>query len=157
MLPPTLYPERGFQLVHTLGPQFPRDVPLTVLRTSEMPIRPQRTAGKMSGVNTARPRVRLRTGLPVCRLDPVSYSGEHCLHKCSRSVSLFVSVLKILMFTWTRLAASDFGENWAINLTLTDFAIYDLVYSGKQADMDAVRIVVTLTEVTGREQGGVLG
>lgn len=86
----------------------------------------------------ARPCVRLGTGLPVCHLDPVSYSGECHLHKCSRSVSLFVSVLKILMFTWTRLAASNFGENWAINLTLSDFATYDLVYSGKQADMDAV-------------------
>lgn len=58
------------------------------------------------------------------------------------------------MFTWTRLAASDFGENWAINLTLSDFTTYDLVCSGKHTDMDPVRIVVTLTEVTDREQGG---
>lgn len=51
---------------------------------------------------------------------------------------MFVCVLKILMFTCTGLAASDFGENWAINLTLSDFATYNLVYSGKQTDMDPV-------------------
>lgn len=53
-------------------------------------------------------------------------------------MSLFVCVLKILIFTWTGLAASDFGENWAINLTLSDLAAYNLVYSGKQTDTDPV-------------------
>lgn len=42
------------------------------------------------------------------------------------------------MFTCTGLAANHFGENWAINLTLSDFATYDLVYPGKQTGTDPV-------------------